>query len=152
MPIIRLILQPLVENAFVHAFAHTSKVCILRIKVKLQKRSGMLGGDGAETGQGQGTGRGAEAAFHCIEVSDNGKGMSEAQLDKLKLLQIGKQEETAGSFGGIGLKTVIRRVSLLYGPPYGLEIESEPGSGTTMRLILPVHLPGQTKLEGSPLV
>jgi two-component system sensor histidine kinase YesM len=121
LPVIRLILQPLVENAFVHAFAQMSKICILRIKVSTRQ------------------------SLLCIEISDNGKGMSQEQIDKIMQLQHRSLEEPTSATGGIGLKTVIRRVSLMYGPPYGLVIHSEPNSGTTMKLILPV----QTQMEGS---
>jgi two-component system sensor histidine kinase YesM len=121
LPVIRLILQPLVENAFVHAFAQMSKICILRIKVSI------------------------EQSLLCIEISDNGRGMTQEQIDKIMQLQHRSQEEPTSATGGIGLKTVIRRVSLMYGPPYGLVIHSEPNEGTTMKLILPV----QTQMEGS---
>jgi two-component system sensor histidine kinase YesM len=129
VPIIRLILQPLVENVFVHAFANQSKMCILRIKVSLRNRK--MKDEGEE-------------AVLCIEVSDNGQGMPKDKLDMLKARQNAATGELSNSSGGIGLHTVIRRVSLLYGPPYGLEIESEPGSGTVMRLILPI----QEKVKG----
>ncbi|MDF2922318.1 MAG: hypothetical protein K0R57_1232 [Paenibacillaceae bacterium] len=200
LPVMRLIMQPLVENAFVHAFAHTSKVCILRIKASLQHRSSVEGAGGgrvqsdaggkvqsdtggrvqsdaggkvrsdagvrvqsdtggqvqsdaggqvqSDTGGqvqsdagGKSIGEGGGRVL-SIEVSDNGQGMSGEQMSRLMRMQSHRRlEETASSPAGIGLKTVIRRISLLYGPPYGLEIESSPGNGTTMRLILPVQEP-----------
>lgn len=123
VPIIRLILQPLVENAFVHAFARQSRTCVLRIKASLIEHANGSGGAGGRA--------------LCIEVSDNGAGMDADQLRRIRRMQDDDWEERAGEIGGIGLKTVVRRVKLLYGDPYGIEVESEPGSGTTMRLILP---------------
>ncbi|MGG1518828.1 histidine kinase [Paenibacillus oryzisoli] len=123
LPVIRLILQPLVENAFVHAFSQMSRICILRIKAYLQ-----------------------EPDMLCIEISDNGKGMTGDQVVAVLQLQERSLDEVqdAPKRGGIGLKTVIRRVNLLYGPPYGLTIFSEPDLGTTMKLVLPAH----TREEG----
>ena len=37
----------------------------------------------------------------------------------------------------IGMGSVIRRIELEYGPPYGVELDTAPGEGTTVRLKLP---------------
>ncbi len=62
-----------------------------------------------------------------LRVSDDGPGMdgeaAGAALD--------------GSRGGIGLPNVHSRLQATFGPGYGLEIESEPGAGTTVVMTLP---------------
>ena len=39
--------------------------------------------------------------------------------------------------GWHALQNIQRRLRLRYGEPYGLSIESQPGKGTTITLILP---------------
>lgn len=48
----------------------------------------------------------------------------------------------------IGIRSVIRRLNLIYGRPFGLAIESKPGAGTTIRLLLPMESEGGGKDEG----
>jgi two-component system sensor histidine kinase YesM len=38
----------------------------------------------------------------------------------------------------VGLSNVHRRLELLYGEPYGLTIESQPGEGTIIRVRIPL--------------
>ncbi|GJM76487.1 hypothetical protein HMSSN036_87030 [Paenibacillus macerans] len=40
----------------------------------------------------------------------------------------------------IGIGSVIRRIELLYGAPYGVQLESVIGEGTLVRLKLPYQL------------
>lgn len=39
---------------------------------------------------------------------------------------------------GIGLININRKIQLLLGPSYGLEVDSAPGQGTTVRVYLPL--------------
>lgn len=64
-----------------------------------------------------------------IEITDDGVG-----FDPEKTVSPGREGHTH-----IAMKNVDRRVSLLYGPGYGLQIESAPGVGTTVRLRIPIH-------------
>ena len=73
----------------------------------------------------------AENTDICLQVMDNGAGMSGEQLTRL---QSGTYEE---HHSGLGLKNVHQRIRLYCGEPYGLSFESEQGVGTT----LTVHLP-----------
>ena len=68
-----------------------------------------------------------------LEVEDNGPGMPEEQVKNL--LTGGEKARQRGS--GIGLKNVNQRIKLYFGDAYGLEIESEPDEGTTVRIHLP---------------
>jgi len=41
----------------------------------------------------------------------------------------------------VGILNVSQRVKLIYGSQYGLELQSEQGSGTRARILLPVLMP-----------
>lgn len=69
--------------------------------------------------------RQAEDIHVCVE--DNGHGI-EPERRKTLLLE---------SSNNVGLKNVDKRIKLLYGSHYGIEIESEPGFGTRVILTIP---------------
>lgn len=60
-------------------------------------------------------------------VSDNGVGMTPSQAARL----------LAGESGGCGVRNVNDRIKLYYGLDYGLDIHSEPGSGTEVSMVIP---------------
>ncbi|REJ11430.1 MAG: hypothetical protein C6W59_17615, partial [Paenibacillaceae bacterium] len=66
------------------------------------------------------------------EIVDNGDGMG---------LDGGWPESKSRSrghlFTGIGMRNVHERLTLLYGEPYGVQIQSRAGEGTTVRIELP---------------
>lgn len=68
-----------------------------------------------------------------IEVRDNGLGMPKEMVDAL--LTENNRVRKRGS--GVGLTNVHNRIRLRFGKPYGLEIESQPDEGTTVRIHLP---------------
>jgi two-component system sensor histidine kinase YesM len=68
-----------------------------------------------------------------IEIQDDGIGMPDAQLQKLRD-NSAVEEET----GGHGLMNVHRRIVLRYGSQFGLSIESSFAQGTTVSLTLPL--------------
>ncbi|MNR10378.1 hypothetical protein D3C85_1266260 [compost metagenome] len=51
----------------------------------------------------------------------------------------------------IGIRSVIRRLNLLYGEPYGLQIESKQGAGTSFRLLLPLADNHETDISNKNL-
>ncbi|MEI2394063.1 MULTISPECIES: histidine kinase [Paenibacillus] len=61
----------------------------------------------------------------CVE--DNGSGIEPERMEQLL------KEENAN----IGLKNVDKRIKLLYGNEYGIEIESVPEFGTRVKLVIP---------------
>ncbi|QHQ63229.1 HAMP domain-containing protein [Anaerocolumna sedimenticola] len=61
-------------------------------------------------------------------VSDNGKGMVNMNFEDVTQ----KNQE-----GRIGLSNVYRRLTLIYGENYSVDIKSEPGMGTVFKLIIP---------------
>jgi len=108
---IKLIIQPLLENAIYHAME-------------------MMDGDGEILIRGR---RLNEDIY--IEIRDNGLGMTPEKVAGLFSGEI--SSGTKGS--GIGLKNVHQRIQLYYGSAYGLEIESELDVGTTVRIHLPAR-------------
>ncbi|MEK3911362.1 sensor histidine kinase [Paenibacillus sp. FSL H7-0331] len=111
--IMRFLIQPLVENVFVHGFRNKVSHKILLIKAR------SLGG------------------FLEIEVTDNGCGMEESVISLLLRREGTSLPQRSDGRESLGVRSVVRRIELIHGPPYRLEIVSGLGSGTTMRLILP---------------
>ncbi len=67
-----------------------------------------------------------EADHLILEVSDNGVGMNSSP------------ETTRRKFNRIGLQNVDERIKILFGPHYGLTINSKEDKGTTARILLPL--------------
>lgn len=106
---IKLIVQPLIENAIYHGVE-------------------FMDGDGQITIKGY-----VKDADIYIDVSDNGLGMPEETVKYI--LTDDKRVHKKGS--GIGLSNVHQRIQLYFGKRYGLEIESELDEGTTVHIHLP---------------
>lgn len=107
--IIKLILQPLVENAIYHGL------------------SDRAGGGKIEI-------RGYNQAEKLIfEVIDNGKGMDEIMVNRMN----DYINDMDNSFKSIGLKNVNKRIKLHYGNDYGIEVFSKPGAGTMVKVTVP---------------
>ncbi|HEX7056825.1 MAG TPA: sensor histidine kinase [Bacilli bacterium] len=109
-PIPRMLLQPLVENAIFHGLAPRNEGGTIRIRIGRTERPSAV----------------------VLSVSDDGVGMDPAQSASLLSADA---DSKAGMFG-IGLKHVHETLQLYYGPGSGVQIESEPGRGTTVSLTL----------------
>lgn len=107
---IKLIIQPLIENAIYHGMEYMSGDG--DILVKSYKKDEDL----------------------YIDIIDNGLGMPQEVADKL-LTEKTNNQQRKGS--GIGLKNVHERIKLYFGKEYGLEVYSEPDEGTTIRIHMP---------------
>jgi two-component system sensor histidine kinase YesM len=105
---LRLLLQPLVENSIVHGFHGLNRKGIISI------RGRRMGDDRIE-----------------FVVEDNGKGF-DGELEFLE------REQSRDTFNGIGLRNVHRRVQLNYGTEFGLTVTSIIGEGTRISLLLPL--------------
>lgn len=101
------ILQPLVENAFQYGIAHTEKGGT--VKVSIEREGDAL----------------------AITVSDNGKGMDEETLRKVRS-GLGHAEG-----GHIGLANVATRLCIAYLEKTTFTIDSALGKGTVVRFTLP---------------
>ncbi|WP_168735681.1 cache domain-containing sensor histidine kinase [Cohnella fermenti] len=124
--IMPLLLQPIVENAFVHGFRHSAaERCLLTLRMYREQAE-----DGVDN-----------RPRLVIEISDNGIGMPQERADRL--LRSAFDSDRVH----LGVHSVIRRIALAYGQPYGLEIDSIEREGTTMRLRLPFELAPQEGTE-----
>lgn len=108
--IIRIVLQPVVENAIYHGIKHLTSggvICIVAMR-----RDDML----------------------KIEVTDNGLGMTAEEINELnrRMTQDVIQESKH-----IGLANVYQRLKLFYGEEGDLMIKSKLGSGTSLIIQIP---------------
>ncbi|HKL85947.1 MAG TPA: histidine kinase [Treponemataceae bacterium] len=71
-----------------------------------------------------------------ITVTDNGSGMDAKELSAVQKMLRAKFNST----NHIGLYNVHRRIHLLYGSRYGVDIQSKKGYGTTVRIVLPLKV------------
>ena len=109
---LKLIIQPLLENAIYHGMDYADGDGKIRISA-FREREDVV-----------------------IEVADNGPGMPAEVVERL--LDQGGSYMAADSKGsGIGLRNVHRRIQLTFGREYGLTILSEPDDGTVVRIRLP---------------
>lgn len=103
-----LVIQPLVENAIIHGFTAGRQDYMLSLR---------------------GFRRGEDV---CIEIYDNGIG-----VEKEYLKYINNVEKGVGLYGGLGVENVQKRLLLIYGMRYGLNMESEKGRYTKIKILLP---------------
>lgn len=109
---LKLMLQPLVENAIYHGMEFMDGDG--EILVRAEKREGDL----------------------WFEVRDNGLGMTKEQADSLLS---DKPHVSSRRGSGIGVKNVNERIRLYFGEDYGLYIRSEPDEGTSIQIRLPAQ-------------
>ena len=104
-------LQPIMENAIIHAFGDASQGYRIRIRSYCQD----------------------DTLFLLVE--DNGKGMTDEELTSLRqaLLLADISDKS------IGLVNVNQRIRLFYGEDYGIHIDSHAGRGTVIQITLPVR-------------
>ena len=116
------ILQPIMENAVVHAFGDASSGYFIRIHSSA-----------------------CDNVLHIL-VEDNGRGMEKNELHSLQLSL--NRDETPDE--SIGLVNVNQRIRLFYGESYGLQISSTPGKGTRIEILLPLrnHSENMTDITG----
>lgn len=105
----KMIIQPIVENAVKYGFGENVEV--LRIEISAYIEDEKL----------------------YIIVKDDGVGIDKDLLKDL----VFNLNEKYNSSDHIGLYNVHKRIELLYGIDYGLEINSEAGKGTKVVLVLP---------------
>lgn len=116
---VRLTLQPLIENIFQHAFPDGVEPHHF-IRIDARKEGGLF----------------------QVFIEDNGTGIKPERLaelrTKLKENRLAEPEETGESQGGgIGLMNVHRRIQMVFGEAYGLSIDSKWGRGTCLTMTMP---------------
>lgn len=108
LKILKLLLQPLVENCILHAFQGRRQGGVIGIRIY------------------------REGEILHIWVEDNGIGFD---MEAQEHILAENKEESAEH---VGIYNVIQRIRLNYGENYGAEIQSVPETGTRVHLILPV--------------
>lgn len=109
-----LILQPLVENAVAHGVGGYLTQAHVRVD----------------------TSRADEMAQICI--CDNGQGMDAQKLEELRT-HLKQAEAGENVTGGIGMANVARRLHVFYHGRAQIRVDSEPGRGTQITLLLPIE-------------
>ncbi|MGO4274086.1 sensor histidine kinase, partial [Paenibacillus sp. TAF58] len=107
--VIKIVLQPLVENAIYHGVRNNAGIGNIQI-------TGMRKGDRI-----------------LLQVIDNGIGMSPEEIHNMY-----QKDRTSVRGSGIGVQNVDQRIKLHFGDQYGLHFESELGRGTTVNVWLPI--------------
>jgi two-component system sensor histidine kinase YesM len=111
--VVKLTLQPLVENAIYHGIKERRGPGT--VSVEVLKRDGML----------------------VFRVVDNGVGMSREKLADVRSQLMNARGESSQR-GGYGISNVNERIQLSFGTRYGLRFESAPGRGTTVEILHPL--------------
>ena len=110
--ILKMILQPIVENALYHGIKN--------------KRGG-----------GKITIRGYTSGEHILfEVEDNGTGMDERTLEMLREKLDGKENRPDSRRSSFGMYNVAQRIRMYYGSRSHITVTSQKGMGTCVRISL----------------
>lgn len=115
-------LQPIVENAIYHGIEQMAEDTNIYIK-------GLLEGKDC-----------------VIEITDAGRGMTEEQVEQLRLKIAGEIDSSGGSGNGIGLKNVQDRIHIAFGEAYGIEIASRLGCYTKIMVRIPLTHVGEEEM------
>ncbi len=114
--ILPLLLQPVVENAILHGLEEVESGGEIKVKIYKQPDEN-------------------QNINLWIEVSDNGSGMKEEELQSLLAnIEIYNPERSTS----IGLYNINQRMRLCYGDEYGIRIVSKLGEGTCVKMWLPL--------------
>ncbi|MBW4080315.1 sensor histidine kinase [Paenibacillus sp. S150] len=108
-PILKLSLQPIVENAVQHGLRRQGKGTV---GITMEKKDGLL----------------------AITIYDNGVGMSREALERITQTL----EDTEAPSKNVGLKNVHERVRSIFGQEYGLSVSSREHIGTSVTLLFPI--------------
>jgi len=108
--ILKLILQPIVENTIIHGFKEIDYLGMIRIQVK------------------------EEAGLVVVRIEDNGVGMDEGRIQSVLRTD---SQRSSGKLSGIGIHHVNQRLILHYGKESAIRIVSKPGVGTVTSISIP---------------
>lgn len=112
----KMILQPFVENSFIHGIEPLAQNTRVRVYTENEENS--------------------EKIWLCI--CDYGAGMEKEKLEEIRAYLADENYER-DSTGSIGIKNIQQRLTLFFGPDYKLDIQSELGKGTIVRVPLMIE-------------
>lgn len=104
----KLLIQAIVENCIKYGYKHRESILVLI--------DGYISEDNL-----------------VMEVLDNGYGMNEERLEQIRKI-LGRPNNPTNH---LGLHNTHRRLVLLYGVGYGVQINSTLGEGTSVRIVIP---------------
>ncbi len=117
---VKMLLQPLVENAVFHGLEQKAEDGLVDIRIE--------------------SGKGGKI---CFAVSDDGCGMSQERLKTLR-----EEIQEPGHSNRIGLANIYQRLRLFYGDSFSFQIESSLGDGTYVAISIPDTVTEQAAKEG----
>lgn len=136
----KLILQPIVENAYIHGIKPKNGCGSISIEtrtVSAQKNVEIddKNGCGSISTETRTAGEDLE-----ISVMDNGIGMNQDELNKIQQLLEGHDPGIKNEYNwqSIGMKNIHDRLKYLYGEQYGIQVTSTPHVGTIVCVRMPV--------------
>jgi two-component system sensor histidine kinase YesM len=119
--VLKLILQPFVENAILHGFGKKRG----KVRISIQ---GMLRED-----------------HLYFKIEDDGIGMDPIILQNILEDETENETNTSQESGGFAIKNINKRLELYFKDNYSLKFTSELGKGTTVEILIPFN--DQTKKE-----
>lgn len=111
--VIKLVLQPIVENSIYHGLKPMHTPGVIRISVF------------------------QENTFLMLEVLDTGIGIDRKELEQLNAGLM--KPDIANKVGHIGLQNVNQRIRLFFGDGYGIHVDSQTGEWTRITIRLPIN-------------
>ena len=114
--ILKLILQPLAENALYHGIKNKRNGGTICVRA-----------------------RRAEQNLILLEVQDDGVGFTPYKLSKIQETLAANTDEILRSESGFGLENVHKRIQLYYGKQYGVSVESQYLEGTRVTVAIPLQ-------------
>jgi two-component system sensor histidine kinase YesM len=124
--ILKLLLQPLVENALYHGIKNKRQMGLISLRARRKGANEVI-----------------------FEVEDNGIGFKPEKLIKVRA-ELQEDSDDIKLESGFGLGNVNKRIRLYYGKQYGLSVRSQYGSGTCVTLVIPAKMESITQDEDSP--
>ncbi len=115
----KLIVQPIIENAIKHGFANRQSLSVQINAAVVEENL-------------------------IVIICDDGEGMEPKVLEKMRDILERNKNFTAH----VGLFNVHRRVQLMYGEKYGIDISSRQHGGTVVKITLPVNRSASEYVEG----
>ncbi|MEH7503726.1 histidine kinase [Neobacillus drentensis] len=109
--IVKLFLQPLIENSLQHGMIDLGRKLSIKVKIK------------------------SSSKYLLVSVIDNGAGIEAERLEDIRT----KLKSNYSSSNHIGLYNTNKRFQLTYGENYGITIRSKPGWGTIVSVKVPIN-------------
>ena len=116
LPVPKMLLQPIVENAIFHGLEPKTQTGSLFIGARMEEDS------------------------LVFVVKDDGVGMPSEKLRKIRKELEAEQWDTSKH---VGILNTQARIRLMYGEPFGLTIDSREGDGTTVKIKIPAAIKGR---------